>query len=407
MSAWHATPNADRATRRRILEFALPHAWTIAGFLVLATISAALGVISPILAGRAVNAIVDGAGTGVVVGLAALIAVASQIAIPLAMVPINLALLAVFMTGFLLEKRWALTSVMVYLLIGAVGLPVFSGLRGGPQHLVGPTGGYLIGYLLSAGIVSALLYWRHTRRTEFPLLDPMLLVRHPQFRAAIIGGGSPDGVLVGPSGHALRVEVRCSSLPRPDLLPRAVALGAEHAILRGPGERAPGDGDADVRPAVRRHDAGRSGQQTPPFLRAGKRAGARARRVGGGADEISVRTDGVAARIPEPALDIPGGDRRARAVRRFGSVEPVVAGSGNGAPGDGDPLCIRAIRGAEPGRRRQCAPSRIGRAVAAGARARGIGRRAGGVGGRPPGADADRTGGRLTGRSHRRRSTGR
>ena len=68
-------PNADRATRRRILEFALPHAWTIAGFLVLATISAALGVISPILAGRAVNAIVDGAGTGVVVGLAALIAV--------------------------------------------------------------------------------------------------------------------------------------------------------------------------------------------------------------------------------------------------------------------------------------------------------------------------------------------
>lgn len=91
--------------------------------------------------------------------MAALIAVASQIAIPLAMVPINLALLAVFMTGFLLEKRWALTSVMVYLLIGAVGLPVFSGLRGGPQHLVGPTGGYLIGYLLSAGIVSALAPW--------------------------------------------------------------------------------------------------------------------------------------------------------------------------------------------------------------------------------------------------------
>ncbi len=94
--------------------------------------------------------------------MAALIAVASQIAIPLPMVPINLALLAVFVAGFLLEKRWAMASVLLYLLIGAVGLPVFSGMRGGPQHLVGPTGGDLIGYLLSVGVVSALAPWADT-----------------------------------------------------------------------------------------------------------------------------------------------------------------------------------------------------------------------------------------------------
>ena len=87
---------------------------------------------------------------------AALIALCAQIAIPLPLVPVNLALLPVFLAGFLLKGRWALASVGLYLLMGALGLPVFSGLRGGPQVLFGPTGGYLLGYLLSAGGIAAL-----------------------------------------------------------------------------------------------------------------------------------------------------------------------------------------------------------------------------------------------------------
>ena len=91
--------------------------------------------------------------------MAALISAGSQIAIPLPLVPINLALLAVFAAGFALEKRWAMAAVLLYLGMGAVGLPVFSGFRGGPGHLLGPTGGYLLGYLLTAGIVSELAPW--------------------------------------------------------------------------------------------------------------------------------------------------------------------------------------------------------------------------------------------------------
>ncbi|RYE87727.1 MAG: MFS transporter [Hyphomicrobiales bacterium] len=41
---------------------------------------------------------------------------------------------------------------------------------------------------MMCGVISGVLYWRHTKRTAFPLLDPMLLVRHQQFRSAIIGG---------------------------------------------------------------------------------------------------------------------------------------------------------------------------------------------------------------------------
>ncbi len=64
----------NRATVRRVIEFARPHRRTIASFMVLATVAAVLGVATPVLAGQAVDAIVEGKGTGRVVGLAGLIA---------------------------------------------------------------------------------------------------------------------------------------------------------------------------------------------------------------------------------------------------------------------------------------------------------------------------------------------
>src|SRR5687768_13591187 len=63
-----------RETRRRVREFARPHRRTITTFLVLATASAVIGVATPLLAGRAVNAIVDGEPRGTVVVLGLLIA---------------------------------------------------------------------------------------------------------------------------------------------------------------------------------------------------------------------------------------------------------------------------------------------------------------------------------------------
>jgi len=94
--------------------------------------------------------------------MAGLITAGSQLAVPLPLVPINLALLAVFMAGFLLDSRWALASVLLYLLMGASGLPVFAGFKGGPQHLLGPTGGYLIGYVLCVAVVAGLAPWADT-----------------------------------------------------------------------------------------------------------------------------------------------------------------------------------------------------------------------------------------------------
>ncbi len=89
--------------------------------------------------------------------LAALIAVGAYIAIPIGPVPIVLQNFFVLLTGLLLGSRWGLISVAVYLLAGAVGLPVFAGGSGGIGRLVGPTGGYLVGYLpavLVIGLIS-------------------------------------------------------------------------------------------------------------------------------------------------------------------------------------------------------------------------------------------------------------
>ena len=85
--------------------------------------------------------------------LAALTAVGAFIAIPIGPVPIVLQNLFVYLTGLLLGSKWGLSSMAVYLLAGACGLPVFSGGKGGIGHLIGPTGGYLLGFLPAVYII--------------------------------------------------------------------------------------------------------------------------------------------------------------------------------------------------------------------------------------------------------------
>lgn len=88
------------------------------------------------------------------VGLfAALLTVCSWITLPLT-VPFTMQTFAVFLTLLLLGGKLGTYTICVYLTMGAVGLPVFSGMSGGLGRLLGTTGGYLVGF-----IIMALLYW--------------------------------------------------------------------------------------------------------------------------------------------------------------------------------------------------------------------------------------------------------
>ncbi|MEG2037500.1 MAG: biotin transporter BioY [Ruthenibacterium sp.] len=82
--------------------------------------------------------------------LAAVTAVLAQISLPIGPVPFTLAVLGAFLTGLLLPPSYAMASIGVYIVLGAIGMPVFAGFSGGPAALVGPTGGYLVGYFLLA-----------------------------------------------------------------------------------------------------------------------------------------------------------------------------------------------------------------------------------------------------------------
>jgi biotin transport system substrate-specific component len=82
--------------------------------------------------------------------MAALTAVGAYIHIPIGPVPIVLSTLFVLLSGLLLGSRWGLASMVLYLFVGAIGMPVFSGGRGGIAHFLGPTGGYLFGYVFAS-----------------------------------------------------------------------------------------------------------------------------------------------------------------------------------------------------------------------------------------------------------------
>lgn len=84
---------------------------------------------------------------------AALIAVCSWISFPINLIPITLQTMAVCIAAGMLGWKRGICSIAVYLALGAVGLPVFAGFKGGIGSLTGATGGYLIGFLLTALIV--------------------------------------------------------------------------------------------------------------------------------------------------------------------------------------------------------------------------------------------------------------
>lgn len=88
---------------------------------------------------------------------AAFCAVCSQLTIPIQPVPITLGTFAVLLAGGFLGSRYGLMSIVIYLLLGAAGVPVFSMMRSGISVIMGPAGGFIIGFAVMAfvtGLIS-------------------------------------------------------------------------------------------------------------------------------------------------------------------------------------------------------------------------------------------------------------
>ncbi len=95
---------------------------------------------------------------------AAITAVLAQVNIPLPIVPISGQTLAVGLTATILGSKRGTIAILCYIALGAIGLPVFAEMKGGAQILVGPTGGYITGFVITAFVTGYIL-----EKTKFSL----------------------------------------------------------------------------------------------------------------------------------------------------------------------------------------------------------------------------------------------
>ncbi|MGT2427011.1 biotin transporter BioY [Amnibacterium kyonggiense] len=107
---------------------------------------------------------------GLVLGGAALTAALAQVEVPLWPVPVTGQTLAVLLVGASLGAVRGAVSMVLYALVGALGAPVFSDWSGGSAVLLGPTGGYIVGFVLAAACTG----WLAQRRWERGLLRGLL-----------------------------------------------------------------------------------------------------------------------------------------------------------------------------------------------------------------------------------------
>lgn len=104
---------------------------------------------------------------------AALTAICAWISVPLPAVSFTMQTFAVLLALGILGGRWGSMTILLYLLLGIVGLPVFAGFRGGAASLLEPTGGFLWGFL-----AGALVYWLAERLGKLPAMVCALAVSY-------------------------------------------------------------------------------------------------------------------------------------------------------------------------------------------------------------------------------------
>lgn len=100
---------------------------------------------------------------------AAVTAVLSQVFIPLPVIPITGQTLAVGLTATILGSRYGTLAILIYILLGAFGLPVFSEAKGGFHVLIGASGGYIFGFVFTAYLTGLIL-----EKTKFTLKNAVI-----------------------------------------------------------------------------------------------------------------------------------------------------------------------------------------------------------------------------------------
>ena len=139
-----------------------------------------------------------------------------SIPLPFSPVPISLTNFAIFLAIFVLGMKSGTISFIIYLLLGAIGVPVFSSFRGGLQVLAGPTGGYLIGFIFLALIMGFAL--DHFDRKLVPTIIGMIIGMAVCYAfgtvwlAKLLSLSFKEGLMMGVSHTSQGMQQKSSSL---------------------------------------------------------------------------------------------------------------------------------------------------------------------------------------------------
>jgi biotin transport system substrate-specific component len=156
-----------------------------------------------------------------VVVFSAFVGLTAQVTIPLWPVPLTLTTLGVLFTGAALGSKRGALALLLYLAEGAVGLPVFAGGASGVAYALGPTGGYLVGFVVAAGIVGLLAERGWDRRPIWTALamvvgNLIIYVLGVTWLAVFLGDlgtALVQGMLIFVIGDLVKIAVAAFALP--------------------------------------------------------------------------------------------------------------------------------------------------------------------------------------------------
>lgn len=160
----------------------------------------------------------------------ALMAVSAWVVVPLGPVPFTLQMFAITFALCVLSPQQAVGAVFGYELLGAVGFPVFSGMRAGIGVLLGPTGGFLWGYLLGVPLAAGFLYILRYHRNYATDIAAGIL-----FTAVAYGCGVLQFMAVGSVDFPAAFAVSCAPFIVPDLVKIVLAVGCARRVKKAIG----------------------------------------------------------------------------------------------------------------------------------------------------------------------------
>lgn len=97
-------------------------------------------------------------------------AVIAPISFPIGIIPISCATLIIYLISIVFKVKYSLFILLIYIFLGIIGLPVFSSYTGGIGIILGPTGGYIIGYIFMSLIISLLIPKIKNKIYMYPLI---------------------------------------------------------------------------------------------------------------------------------------------------------------------------------------------------------------------------------------------